>query len=611
MCMRKEIGAVIKEDQSCNFIVWAPFADKIKLLLKDRGEPIALSREEKGYWKVRLENVDPETQYKYRIGEKDLPDPASRYQPEGVHSWSQVVTTQFSWEDDSWKGLGSAEMIIYELHVGTFTSEGTFEAIIGKLQYLKELGINTIEIMPVAQFPGNRNWGYDGVYPFAVQNSYGGPDGLKRLVNACHKEGIAVVLDVVYNHLGPEGNYMSEFGPYFTDKYKTPWGSAINYDDEHSDEVRSYFHENALRWLEEFHLDGLRLDAVHEIIDRGAFHFLEELSAKVDELERSTGRHYVLIAETDLNDKRFVSDREKGGYGLEAQWVDDFHHSVHTLLTKEEASYYSDYGEFQHLEKTLTQGYVYDGVYSPFRKKRVGNNPQQIPPECFVVSIQNHDQIGNRLQGERLSTLISTEGLKLAASLMLTSRYVPMLFMGEEFAEDRPFRYFISHTDPELVKAVQEGRRREFSYFFKEHADDFPDPQGEEIFEGSKLNWDFESETSKKAVFEYYKELIRLRKMGAFSVFRNSSYKVAVDEESQRVSVSASGDGMELLGIFSFSNKLEKFQLPEGRKWHLVISSSEDRWGGTEEVTEEAFEAAITIQPYSAIILSTKPIEKK
>lgn len=604
--MRRNLGAVKREGAGWDFTVWAPFAKKMELLLKDTANPIPLTQDEKAYWKVREENLKEESLYKLRIDDKELPDPASRYQPEGVHSWSQVIKSDFQWEDAAWKGIPQPQMIIYELHVGTFTKEGTFEAIIDKLDHLKELGINTIEIMPIAQFPGNRNWGYDGVYPFAVQNSYGGPQGLKALINACHREGIAVLLDVVYNHLGPEGNYMSEFGPYFTEKYKTPWGSAINFDDEYSDEVRNFFHENALYWLEDYHFDGLRLDAVHEIIDRGAKHFLEELSEKVDTLERANGRQYVLIAETDLNDKRFVSPREEGGFGLEAQWVDDFHHSVHTLLTNEKSSYYSDYGTLEDLEKTLRQGFVYDGVYSPFRKKRVGNNPEGISPSSFVVAIQNHDQIGNRLQGERLSKLISMEAIKLAATLMLTSRFVPMLFMGEEFAEDRPFQYFISHTDPKLVKAVQEGRKREFRYFFEEHSGDFPDPQGEEIFKGSKLNWNFESDPHKKAVFEYYKELIRLRKKGMFEVFRNSTYKVTSDKTKQQISLSANSNGRDLMVIFNFKDGIEEITLPDVKKWKVILSSSDKNWGGPEDSLSEIKEARMKIGAYSAIILSAE-----
>ena len=332
--MGKKVGAVYKGENNCHFCVWAPNAEAVEVIIKDRENSISLAQDQKGYWTGNSSEVPPGILYKFRLDkESEFPDPASLSQPEGVHSWSQVIDHgAHTWQDNSWKGRELANMVIYELHVGTFTPQGTFEAVIEKLDHLIELGVNTIEIMPVAQFPGNRNWGYDGVYPFAAQNSYGGVTGLKKLIDACHAKDLAVLLDVVYNHLGPEGNYISQYGPYFTDKYHTPWGSAINFDDEYADQVRNHFIQNALMWLEDFHFDGLRLDAIHEIIDRGARHFLKELSEKTDELEQKTGRKYVLIAESDLNDSRIVADYDRGGYGLEGQWVDDFHHGVHTCL---------------------------------------------------------------------------------------------------------------------------------------------------------------------------------------------------------------------------------------------------------------------------------------
>src|SRR5690606_20560616 len=401
--MRRKIGAEYLGNDKTQFTIWAPFKDKLEVIIKD-GPVINLPKSSNGYWVGEIKETPPGTLYKFRInGIEDFPDPASRSQPEGVHSWSQIIDhDSFLWEDSTWKGMDMSQMIIYELHVGTFTPEGTFEAIIDKLDHLKELGVNTLEIMPISQFPGERNWGYDGVYPFAAQHRYGGPEGLKTLINACHQHQIAVILDAVYNHMGPEGNYLSQFGPYFTEKYHTPWGSALNFDDKHSDEVRYVFLENVSMWLEEYHFDGLRLDAVHEIFDRGAVHFLKEMSQSVDTLENKTGRKYVLIAESDLNDTKIVVAYDNGGYGLEGQWVDDFHHSVHTILTGEKQGYYSDYGKMEYLAKAFTQGFVYDGIYSEFRKRKVGNNPSHIKTSKFVVCIQNHDQVGNRMFGERL-----------------------------------------------------------------------------------------------------------------------------------------------------------------------------------------------------------------
>ncbi|MGB7843493.1 MAG: malto-oligosyltrehalose trehalohydrolase, partial [Salinimicrobium sp.] len=388
--MKKKIGAEFLKNRDSRFLVWSPLAESVDLIIKGEKEPVPLIKDRDGYWETETEAIQPGGLYQFRLnGKDDFPDPASKYQPHGVHSWSQLIDPfSFQWQDSAWKGRELDDMIIYELHVGAFTPKGTFEAVIDKLDHLEELGVNTLELMPIAQFPGDRNWGYDGVYPFAPQDSYGGTEGLKKLINACHKRNFSVLLDVVYNHFGPEGNYISQYGPYFTDKYHTPWGSAINFDDEYSDQVRNHFIQNALMWLEEFHFDGLRLDAIHEIIDRGAKHFLKELSEEVDALEENIGRRLTLIAESDLNDIRIIKPYEKGGYGLEGQWVDDFHHSVHTLLTGEDAGYYKDYGTIEVLAKSFRQAFVYDGMYSAFRKKTVGNSPKGLPKSHFVVCIQ-------------------------------------------------------------------------------------------------------------------------------------------------------------------------------------------------------------------------------
>lgn len=605
--MERKVGARYLGNNSCSFTVWAPFAEEVQVLLKDQDELVSLHRDEHGYWEGEVSNVKPGSYYKYRLNdEEDYPDPASRSQPEGVHSWSQVVDPDaHRWNDNSWKGIPTSEMIIYEIHTGTFTKKGTFLGIEEKLDHLLELGINCIEIMPISQFPGSRNWGYDGVYPYAVQDSYGGVAALKQLVDSCHRRGIAVLLDVVYNHMGPEGNYISAFGPYFTDHYHTPWGKAINFDGPDSDEVRNYFLQNALMWLEEFHFDGLRLDAVHEIIDLGARHFLKELSEKTDALETKTGRNYEIIAESDRNDVRMVSDYDKGGYGLEAQWVDDFHHSLHTVLTGESKGYYEDYGKLWHLAKSFKQGFVYDGIYSEHRKKTVGNDPEAMPPEKFVVSTQNHDQVGNRMLGERLPRLVSFEELKMAAAIMLISPYVPMLFMGEEFAEDRPFQYFVSHGDEKLVKAVQEGRKREFKYFLHEEGA-FPDPQSEETFEHSKINWNFSRSKKKAAMFSFYKHLISLRKEGRFSAFRSKKIRVEPDEDKKLLLIFAEAE-TKLLAAFNFGKENLEIQLPEQEdNWKLLVASEDKKWLGAEGLPQ-TFQAgqSFDLVPVSFIIFES------
>lgn len=573
--MNRKTGAEYLKDNKTRFCVWAPFKKKVAVRLKDK-KPIPLNKDKNGYWEGIVEDTGPGDLYKFIIDkEQEFPDPASRSQPEGVHSWSQIVDPNFSWQDKDWKGLLISKMTIYELHVGTFTEEGTFEGVINKLDHLLELGINTIEIMPISQFPGDRNWGYDGVYPYAAQYSYGGVEGLKKMIDACHRKGIAVLLDAVYNHMGPEGNYLSQYGPYFTEKYQTPWGAALNFDDKHSDEVRNFFLQNALMWLEEFHFDGLRLDAIHEIIDRGARHLLKEMSQKVDELEKKTGRSYVLIAESDLNDTKVVNSYDKGGFGLEGQWVDDFHHGVHTLLTGETDGYYSDYGNISHLAKSFKQGFIYDGIYSSHRKRTIGNSPKDLPLYHFVVSVQNHDQVGNRMLGDRLPNLISFEALKLAAGVMITSPFVPMLFMGEEFAEDNPFQYFVSHGDQDLVKAVQQGRKREFEYFLT-HEGEFPDPQSMETFNNSKLNWNFQKDQTKKHIFEFYKFLLKLRSEGEFEAFRNREIQTEISEENQLLMVSANG----LFAAFNFSKNPQGIKLPAG-DWNLLLASADKKWGGS------------------------------
>lgn len=532
-----------------------------------------------GYFEALVKEAGPGTRYLYALdGELERPDPASAYQPEGVHGPSAVVDHRaFAWEDSGWKGPSLDEYIIYELHVGTFTSEGTFEAAAARLPYLEELGVTAVEIMPVAQFPGGRNWGYDGVYPFAVQNAYGGPEGLKALANACHGRGLAVIMDVVYNHLGPEGNYLRDFGPYFTDRYRTPWGQAVNFDGPYSDEVRNFFIHNALRWFEDYHVDALRIDAVHGIFDFSARHILDELSEAVH--ARFSGRNAYVIAESDLNDVRLINPPELGGYGLDAQWNDDYHHALHALLTGEDKGYYGDFGEVWQMAKAVGEGFVYSGQYSGFRKRRHGNSSAGRPPGQLVVFSQNHDQVGNRMLGDRLAASLGLEKLKLAAGLVLLSPCVPLLFMGEEYGETAPFQYFVSHSDRDLVEAVRSGRKREFRDF--RWQGETPDPQDEETFLRSKIDIGLSGDGDHMVLLDYYRELISLRKgLPPFRHPRREDVEARCLERERVVLFKVRGGGTEVFVAASFAEAPAEVEAPFPGSWRLALDSSSPRWAG-------------------------------
>lgn len=596
----KKVGVYYNSDGLATIRVWAPSRKSVRLKLKEQQGLQDLTKDKFGYWELETKDLKPGMYYKILLdGALERPDPASLSQPEGVHSWSQAVDhSDFAWTDQSWSAPPLSQLILYELHVGTFTADGTFAGVMDKLDHLLQLGVNAIELMPIAQFPGERNWGYDGVFPFAPQNSYGGVGKLKQMVDKCHQKGIAVILDVVYNHLGPEGNYLADFGPYFTDKYHTPWGRSLNYDDQYSDHVRNFFLQNAIMWLEDYHFDGLRLDAVHAIIDTGPVHFLKELRLRVDELEGKTGKKYILIAESDLNDIRILEDYDNGGYGLQAQWADDFHHAVHTLATGEDMGYYRDFGRTDQLAKSIKQAFVYDGQYSENRKKTVGTQPQGMPPEKFVVCIQNHDQVGNRMLGDRLSKLVSFEMLKLAAGILLSAPYVPMLFMGEEFAEDQPFLYFVNHGSPDLIEAVRAGRRKEFEAF--EWGGDVPDPQSPDTFLNSKLQWDYTENEQKSIMLSYYKALIKARKEGLFASLAIDP-KIDYREENHFLTAS-SGEGKQaVFACLNFGTKAQSVSFPEGRHaWNKVIASPDLRWAGPRDM-EQALEPGqeVTVPPSS------------
>lgn len=578
----RTVGAEYQEDGTCIFTVWAPQKEAMLLhVIYPKEHKVEMQKDKYGYFKTELSNVHPESRYFFMPeGESDYPDPGSNYQPEGVHGPSQVVDHRsYQWQDGSWRGLPFKNLVLYELHVGTFTPEGTFEAIIPLLDDIADTGINAIELLPVSQFPGNRNWGYDGVYPYAVQASYGGPNSFKKLVDACHKRGIAVFLDVVYNHLGPEGNYFGKYGPYFTDKYCTPWGDALNYDGAWSDGVREYFSNNPLYWFEHFHLDGLRLDAIHTVYDTGAICLWELIYNKKEELEQKLGRPLHLIAECDLNSPKVVKIPDLGGFGFTAQWLDDFHHALYVLLHKEGQHYYVDFGQMEQLAKAFTDGFVHSGEFISYRKRKHGVSSAGIPGDKFVAFTQNHDQIGNHVGSLRLSSLIDFERLKLGAAAIMLSSYVPMLFMGEEYAEENPFYYFISHSDKDLIKAVQKGRKEEFADFHWET--DPPDPQAEETFNNSKLQWQKRREGKHGIMLQWYKALIHLRRTEpVLQNFNKSDLRVNLLGQDGLVLHRQSNNGEQhVFCLFNLSEKTLRYSLPNLKNsWVKILDSKDSKW---------------------------------
>lgn len=492
--------------------VWAPRAERVELVVGS-DERLPMTRGEFGVHHVVTDALRHGSDYAFaQDGGEPLPDPRSRWQPRGVHGPSRVVDhRRFAWTDAGWRAGPLAGAVIYELHVGTFSPAGTFDGALERIDALVELGVTHVELMPVAAFSGVRGWGYDGVFPFAVHEPYGGPDGLKRFVDGCHARGLAVLLDVVYNHVGPEGNVLERYGPYFTDHYSTPWGKAVNLDGPESDEVRRFVLDNAAGWLSDYHLDGLRIDAVHAIIDTSATHILEEMAQRVETLAVALDRPLVLVAESDLNDPRLVRSRETGGYGLDAQWSDDFHHALHAWLTGERQGYYEDFGRLDDLARALRTPFLYDGRYSGFRRRRHGRTPSTIQPSRYLGYAQNHDQIGNRATGDRLVHLVGMELAEVAMALVLTAPWVPMLFQGEEWGASSPFQYFTDHQDPSLADAVRQGRREEFSAFGWDPAE-IPDPQAPETCERSRLNWDERERSPHAELLAWTRDLVALRR---------------------------------------------------------------------------------------------------
>jgi maltooligosyltrehalose trehalohydrolase len=603
-CALTPVGALPDKNGGTFFCVWAPFANQVLVNIVDKKRLVPLKMDERGYFAAELEGVKDKDIYRYVVDGHELPDPASRYQPEGVHGPSQVVDhSLFQWEDSAWRGIPAAHYVIYELHVGTFTREGTFEAVMQCLDYIKELGVTAIEIMPVCQFPGERNWGYDGTYPFAPQNSYGGPTGLKSLVNACHTEGLAVILDVVYNHLGPEGNYVNRFGPYFTDRYRTPWGDAMNFDGPLSDEVRNFFIQNALEFIRDYHIDALRLDAIHGIYDFSARTFLEDLVESVEN-ECGGGIGPYLMAECDLNNIQIVTPRECGGQGFHAQWNDDFHHALHTLLTGEKAGYYEDFGTLAHLAKTAGEGYVFTGQFSKYRRKKHGSPSKHMSCRQFIVFSQNHDQIGNRALGERLANLVSHDKLRLAAAMVLMSPSIPLLFMGEEYGETAPFLYFVSHGDEELVEAVRLGRALEFVSFHGHFI--VPDPQSPETFERSRVNRDLRRIRPHSGLYAFYRHLLELRKSVMPWDLKENWPHVESWPEKTALCIILDPSAGDIACLFNFGTEIVSLSpgLPDGT-WVKLSDTSSPRWGGDGEIApsrSHTGDAGIPLGPLNAVI---------
>lgn len=614
-----KIGAEYKGSGNCEFSVWAPLLREVAVqIVSPHQRLIPMKKDEEGYWKATTTDTEPGTLYFYKLDNNiERPDPASKFQPQGVHGPSQIIDPNlFSWTDSNWTGIPLEEMIIYELHVGTFTTEGTFAAIIPRLSQLRELGINAIEIMPVAQFPGERNWGYDAVYPYAVQNSYGGPEEFKNLINVCHNYGISVILDVIYNHLGPEGNYFYDFGPYFTKKYQSVWGEAFNYDDAYSDGVRNFWLENACYWFEEYHIDALRLDAIQGIYDLSAKHFLQELAETTTQrsagcssggapvqaqCSQKQGRKFYLTAESDLNDVRIIRPIAVGGYGIDAQWNDDFHHALHSLLTGEQDRYYQDFGKCEQLAKSFREGFVYSGQYAPHRKRRHGNSSKEEPAAQFIVYSQTHDQIGNRILGDRLSKLISFEGLKLAAAAVLLSPFIPFLFMGEEYSESAPFYYFVSHSEEDVIKMVQQGKQEEFAAFLDRG--EVQDPQDPNTFWKCKLNWEERETGHHQVLWKFYQQLIQLRhSIPALKNLDKKSLKVICTEADKLLQIHRQSPESQVFYVMNFNQSSSTFTPSiTSSNWQKILDSTDTKWMGPGAKMPETLvsEKLLTIPPQS------------
>ncbi len=575
------------------FEAWSPLAKSLAVEVAGKNHP--MTKGEHDVWSAEVEGVGPGADYGFVLDGQTpaVPDPRSPWQPNGVNGLSRLFDAKaFQWSDDNFQAPPLSSAVIYELHIGTFTPEGTLDAAIAKLDYLKDLGITHVEVMPLAAASGVRGWGYDGVAMFAPLESYGGPEAVMRFVDAAHARGLAVVNDVVYNHFGPSGNYTGKFGPYLNENHKTPWGGAVNLEDQGSDQVRRFFCDNALMWLRDYHFDGLRLDAVTAFVDRSAIPFLEQLADEVKALSAETGRHLVLIAESDLNDPRLVRARESGGFGLDAQWSDDFHHALWTVLTGENTGYYMDFGSMQQLATALKEMFIYQGQYAPFRKRYHGRSIQDLSAHRFLGYIQNHDQVGNRATGDRLNHVVSEGRAKVAAAIVLTAPSIPMIFMGEEFAASTPFQYFTDHEDKELGRLVSEGRRKEFAGFGWK-PNEIPDPQESKTFEDSKLNWAELSTGAHASMLRWYKQLIALRR----------SSRALVDGDLRKVDVRFDEDAKWLVvrrGEFQVACNL-------GSAVAAIELSTPGKIALSSDSSNSVEGQAVTLRPDSVMILRANP----
>ncbi|MDP4149849.1 MAG: malto-oligosyltrehalose trehalohydrolase [Bacteroidota bacterium] len=620
------MSAEITDKGSCLFSVWAPEKERMILRLANVGEGrghapgspdrvaqqgrlVPMQKDRWGTFTAEIEGVVSGDLYYFQPdGMSDLPDPGSHHQPMGIHGPSAVVDHRdHTWRDGTWHGLPFNELIFYELHVGTFTREGSFDAIIPKLDQLAALGINAIELMPVNQFPGERNWGYDGVYPYAVQNSYGGPDGLKRLVDACHARGLSVFLDVVFNHFGPEGNYLDRFAPYFTSNYHTPWGRALNFDGPWSDGVRDYVIGNVLHWFVNYHLDGLRFDAIHEIYDRNALSIWEELHSRVRELMRVAGRPLYMVAESDLNSPRVIRPPDVGGWGFDAQWLDDFHHALYVFLDPEGLGHYRDFGRLEQLAKAFKDGYVHSGDYVQFRKRKHGASSAGMRGEGFVVFSQNHDLPGNRPGGERLAALVNFERLKLAAGAVLLSPYIPLLFMGEEYGERAPFYFFSDYGEKQVVEDLKAGRRLQFAGFGWDKEP--PDPQDRNVFLQSKLQWNLRNEGEHAILLEWHRQLIRLRRENRLlKDLSKDNLRVDLIERSGLAICRTGRDGEQhLLCLFNLSEQEIPYTISFGGEasWVKRLDSKEEQWiRPADRTAETGTRNESPIRPGSRILIA-------
>ena len=576
------------------FSVWAPYAQKMAVRIGETKHPMICGAN--GWWRVSLD-VPWGTNYSFLIDDDPTPypDPRGLRQAEGVHGPSQLYNQKaYAWQDKLWQGPTLGGAVVYEIHVGTFTEAGTLDSAIERLPYLADLGVTHIELMPIAEFPGAFGWGYDGVALFAVTENYGGPDALKRFVDACHQHCLAVILDVVYNHFGPVGNYANKFGPYLTSNHRTPWGDAVNFEEGGSDEVRRFFCDNALMWMRDFHIDGLRLDAVHEYMDRSAIHFMEQLSSEVEILSSTIGRRLVLIAESDLNDPRVITPREAGGYGMDAQWSDDFHHSLFTVLHRNQAGmgYYDDFGAMKDLAKSLKEAFVYDGIYSSYRHRKHGRPAVRLSAHHFLGFIQNHDQIGNRAIGDRIEHIIGMPRSKVAAAIVLLAPFIPMLFQGEEYAADTPFQYFADHDDPEMARAVSDGRKKDFAAFGW-NPDEVPDPEKRETFDRSKLNWKEITEGKHAEMLDWTKKLIHLRRQSpSLNDGDLSHIRIEFDEEKRWLEMTRT----DVRLVCNLGTETYRSKNPDRRS--LVLKSTE---------AVELTETQVVVPPDSVAILSNEP----